>query len=276
MAKISNSSQFITYSESYNMVEKRSALKNSVQQVFTKGDLLDDIHEAFVPYEYVYRTMLSQSGTGSVQERVLNFRDADFFSFTESAVGLLDFTRSEAGVYSSAANFTDLDLSLLSFSPRYSKTSDGEIFVEIVDDSLVITTFDSEGLAADGVLDNFLIEFRYRQRGAAFQAVLAEMNSTGSEIAITMSELINDYGISAAGLLDSIVIASDEVSITTDSVSYADDVLIVAFTADPALTSDSVVTVSYDAAAAIESLSLGLLDAFSDMEVVNNIPVEEE
>ena len=274
MAKIQNTAQFVTYSATYNMSEKRSALKNDVQQVITMSDIKDDIREAYIPYETVYRTMLSQSSTGEVKERVLNRRDPDFFYISGSS-GLLGFTRSEAGVYSTGAIFEDLDLTLLSFTPRYSETSAGKIYVEIVNDALVITTFDGEG-AADSILDDFVIEFRYRLRGADFQALVAEMNASGNEIAITMSENINSYGLDAEALLDAFVIDAGESTITNTLIGYEDDVLVLSFSADPALTSESVVTVTYDASAYVESLDLGLLDEFDAMAVVNNIPEEEE
>lgn len=276
MAKIQNDAQIITYSASYDMTERKSALKNSVQRVVTMEDIKDDIREAYIPYEYIYRTMLTQVDTGDVKERLLNFRDSDFFQFTLGTNNLLSFTRTAIGVYSTPAHFEDLDMTLLSFTPRFSKTSSGEIYVEIDSDSLVITTFDTAGEPSDGVLEDFVLEFRYRIRGANFVAISATTNAAGNEVLITMSELINAYGLDAAGLLDSFVIESGESVITNSLISYDDDVLTVSFGADPALTSESGITISFDAANNVESVYLGLLEAFDDLSVENIIPEEEE
>lgn len=273
MEAINESGQIEVKSGLLDMLSKKSTTVSAKGAVVSYGQIKKDVGLK----ELVYKALIWQNAEGDLVQRVLNMDDGNYL-FDEGSV--IPFTHPGAGQYTAENVLSAYPHDMTWFSPVVSETypGGGKVIVTLNDTGTInVYVEDSSGAGADDELTvPILLEFRVRQRGASFDAVMPPIiDGDGTLIGLIANGVtLNDYSLNNTSLGDAFTVEVNSTPVAVTGVSStAGQILLLEL--ETAAEYGDVVTVAFDASEDIESLDLGLMNAFSETAVANHIPEPE-
>lgn len=242
-------------------------------KVKTKADLINgklDPNQlpSETPNWKTYKALLTQVGENAPVARVLNQDEADY-------LGDIEWVRNDIGQYIGEIILNE-NLTEILHKSSYANN----LFELYIDDNIdysgsqrifIYTNVEAD-TPTDGLLYNFPIEIKVRQRGTSPVLLSAETNEAGDKVILTFDKKMSGYGLENVQLSDGMLLNMGDFGI--QSLVAIDNVIELLIDPNVLITSGVEITLQY-IKKSIESLDYGLLQPFENFPVKNNvIPAE--